>query len=69
MQKKESLAIGLAEQIKIIIANARKKVATAIKNESIVAYWQVGEIISTKERHSNLDTTSSRKIILELSKI
>ena len=63
------IANDLAKQIKAIIANARDNVSTTINNEIVLAYWKIGEVIVAKEKQRSLDMTSSRKIILELSKI
>lgn len=69
MLEKELIASELAKQIKEIVDTARKKVINITSNTIVIAYWQVGEVIVTKERHSNLNTTSGSKVILELSKI
>ena len=59
---------GLIENIKKIIIDARKSVAININHQLIVAYWNIGKIIIDNEKSNNVDTTSSRQIILELSK-
>lgn len=58
----------LIESIKEIILNARKSVAINVNHELIAAYWNIGKVIVDNEKANNADTTSSRQIILELSK-
>jgi predicted nuclease of restriction endonuclease-like (RecB) superfamily len=59
---------GLIETIKGIIQNARKVVATNVNRELITAYWNIGKLIVENEKINNIDTSSSRQIILLLSK-
>lgn len=59
---------SLIENIKKIIHNARNFVAIKVNQELIVAYWNVGKVIIDNEKANNVDVTSSRQIILELSK-
>jgi predicted nuclease of restriction endonuclease-like (RecB) superfamily len=59
---------GLIETIKEIIQNARKVVATNVNRELITAYWNIGKLIVENEKINNIDTSSSRQIILSLSK-
>ncbi len=54
--------------IKEIIHNARKSVAINVNRELIAAYWNIGKLIVDNEKENSVDTTSSRQIILELSK-
>ena len=54
--------------IKEIILDARKSVAINVNHELISAYWNIGKVIIGNEKANNVDTTSSRQIILELSK-
>jgi predicted nuclease of restriction endonuclease-like (RecB) superfamily len=58
----------LIDNIKEIIFTARKSVAINVNNELIAAYWNVGKIIIENEKVNNIDNSSSRQIILELSK-
>ncbi len=58
----------LIENIKEIILNARKSIAINVNHELIAAYWNIGKVILENEKSHNVDTTSSRQIILELSK-
>ncbi len=57
----------LIESIKEIIHNARRSVARNVNHELIAAYWNIGKAIADNEKVNNVDTTSSRQIILELS--
>lgn len=58
----------LIENIKKIILDSRKSAALSVNHELIAAYWNIGKIIIDNEKANNVDTTSSRQIILELSK-
>lgn len=58
----------LIESIKEIIIDARKSVAINVNRELIAAYWNIGKVIVEHETVNNVDTPSSRQIILELSK-
>ena len=57
----------LIESIKAIINDARKSVAINVNHELLAAYWNIGKVIIDNEKANNVDPTSSRKIILELS--
>ncbi|MFP4470254.1 MAG: YhcG family protein [Bacteroidales bacterium] len=59
---------NLIDSIKEIIFSARKTAAININHELIAAYWNVGRIIIQNEKVNNIDNSSSRQIILELSK-
>jgi hypothetical protein len=59
---------NLIDNIKEIIFSARKSVAINVNNELITAYWNIGKIIIENEKVNNIDNSSSRQIILELSK-
>lgn len=59
---------NLIDNIKEIIFSARKSVAINVNNELITAYWNIGKIIVKNEKANNIDNSSSRQIILELSK-
>ena len=58
----------LINSIKEIIHDARKSVAININRELIAAYWHIGKLIVNNEKANNVDTISSRQIIIELSK-
>jgi predicted nuclease of restriction endonuclease-like (RecB) superfamily len=58
----------LIKSIKEIIQDARKSVAIHVNRELISAYWNIGKLISGSEKSNNIDTISSRQIIIELSK-
>jgi len=59
----------LIENIHAIIKNSRKRVMTNINTELVLAYWNIGKLIVEKEQDSQVDDQTSRKIILEISKI
>lgn len=58
----------LIESVKKIILDSRKSAAININHELIAAYWNVGKVTIANEKANSVDTTSSRQIILELSK-
>lgn len=58
----------LIENIKGIIQDARKNAAINVNHELTAAYWNIGKVIIDNEKVNNVDTISSRQIILELSK-
>ena len=58
----------LIENIKKIILDSRRSAAISVNHELIAAYWNIGKVIIDNEKANNVDTTSSRQIILELSK-
>lgn len=59
---------GLIKSIREIILNARKAISINVNNELIAAYWNIGKEIVKNETTNKMDSTSSRKIILDLSK-
>ena len=59
---------ALIDSIKEIVFSARKSAAININNELVTAYWNIGKIIVPNEKVNNIDNSSSRQIILELSK-
>lgn len=59
---------GLIENIKKIILNARKSVAISVNHELIATYWSIGKEIIENEKVNDVDSKSSRQLILELSK-
>ena len=59
---------NLIDNIKEIIFSARKSAAINVNNELITAYGNIGKIIIENEKANNIDYSSSRQIILELSK-
>lgn len=58
----------LIESIRNIILNARKNIAQNINHELIAAYWRIGKEIVESETNNNIDSQSSRQLILSLSK-
>lgn len=71
MEKESGIAVnfdGLVESIKAIILNARKSLALNINHELIATYWNIGREIVQTEKNSQIDSNSSRKLILVLSK-
>ncbi len=58
----------LIRHIKQIILNARKKVSKTVNQELVLTYWQIGKEIVDTEHKNNIDSQTSRQIILKLSK-
>lgn len=58
----------LLENIKGIIYNARKSVSRKVNSELISAYWHIGKEIVKSEAKNNIDSQTSRQVILNLSK-
>lgn len=63
-----SLDKTIVLEIKQIINNARENVARQVNNEILLAYWQIGKIIVEFEHDKKFDNTTSRQLILNLSK-
>ncbi len=59
----------LIEEIHNLVKNSRNRIATNINTELLLTYWNIGKIIIEKETNSNIDNQTSRKIILQISKI
>lgn len=59
---------GLVESIKTIILNSRRSLASNINHELIATYWNIGRVIVQTEQNSQIDSNSSRQLILILSK-
>lgn len=59
----------LIEEIHNIVKNSRNRIASNINTELLLAYWNIGKIIVEKEKKSQIDNQTSRKIILQISKI
>lgn len=55
--------------IKNIVAESKQNIAQTINHQLINTYWQIGKEIILSEETNKIDNTTSRKIILELSKI
>ena len=55
-------------EIKQIINNARENVARQVNSEILLAYWQIGKTIIEFEHNKKFDSTTSRQLILNLSK-
>jgi predicted nuclease of restriction endonuclease-like (RecB) superfamily len=62
------IEMGLLENIKSIILNARKNVIQNINTELLTTYWMIGKEIVESELKNQVDTITSRQIILDLSK-
>lgn len=58
----------LVGSIKSILQNARQNVSQVINQNLLISYWHIGKEIVEMERVNNIDSTTSRQIILQLSK-
>jgi len=67
--KNNELYIKLADEIREIISKARKNVASTINKQLLETYWNIGKIIVENENKHKINKTSSRQIILSLSKL
>ncbi len=59
---------NIVSQIKSIITTSRENIARQVNNELILAYWQIGKTIVEFEQNKKFDDTTSRQLILNLSK-
>ncbi|MDO9576667.1 MAG: PDDEXK nuclease domain-containing protein [Candidatus Cloacimonadales bacterium] len=59
----------LIEEIHNLVKNSRNRIKANINTELLVTYWNIGKVIIEKETNSNVDDQTSRKIILQISKI
>ncbi len=58
----------MIEEIKSVIISSRQKVAYAVNNTMLMAYWNVGKIIVKNEQNGNIKAEYGKQIIKELSK-
>ena len=59
---------NLSNKIENLVNKAKKSIKKSINNSILLTYWEVGKIIIEKEKEKNIDETSSRQLILALSK-
>lgn len=72
MNEKSKLSVtdnDLAENIKSIVLSARKNVYQKVNQELVLTYWRIGKEIVDTEQKNNIDSQTSRQIILNLSKL
>jgi hypothetical protein len=67
-QREDNFIPELLNTISKIIIDARRRVVQTINSELIITYWTIGKEIVEKEHKNNVDTQTSRQIILQLSK-
>lgn len=58
----------MAEEIKLVIDNARNNAFYAVNNELLTAYWNVGRIIVKNEQNGNIKAEYGKQVLLQLSK-
>ena len=59
---------NMIEEIKGIMATARKNVASQINNELLTAYWNIGRVIVEHEQDSNDRAKYGENTLKQLSK-
>ncbi|MEO6832305.1 MAG: DUF1016 N-terminal domain-containing protein [Chitinophagaceae bacterium] len=64
-----SIDASLLESIKHIVLSARKSTFQKVNQELIITYWRIGKEIADTEQKNNINTQTSRQIILNLSKL
>ena len=64
----ESFVNSLAENIRTIVTDGRRIVASSVNRELIITYWSIGKEIVQSETKNGIDAQSSRQLILSLSK-
>jgi len=62
------LESSLIKSIKEIVINSRTNIVRKVNHVLIATYWQIGNEIVANEKRNKVDNTSSRQIILFLSK-
>lgn len=58
----------LVTEIRNILASARAKVARAVNNEQLMAYWSIGQIIVKHEQNGEIRAEYGKQTLRELSK-
>lgn len=69
LKKNNEVYLNLVNEIREIIHNARNDIAKTINTKLLETYWNIGKLIVENEQKNKINPTSSRQIILELSKI
>lgn len=69
LDRNNDIYLNLAKEIREIIHTARNNVAKTINTQLLETYWNIGKLIIENEQKNKINSTSSRQIILELSKI
>ncbi|MCD1117829.1 PDDEXK nuclease domain-containing protein [Chryseobacterium turcicum] len=64
-----AIDVNLLENIKSIVLKARSNAYQRINRELILTYWEIGKEIVEAERRNDIDYSTSRQIILKLSKL
>lgn len=55
-------------EIRELIDNSRRKVATQVNNELLMTYWKIGEIIVRYEQNEQIRAAYGEKTLLQLSR-
>lgn len=64
----ESQINQLIQEIKKLVADAKRRIVQNNSNEILLIYWQIGKKIIDKEKENQFDKQSSRALISKLSK-
>ncbi|MBD3906919.1 PDDEXK nuclease domain-containing protein [Chryseobacterium sp. Ch-15] len=64
-----AIDVNLLENIKSIVLKARSNAYQRINRELVLTYWEIGKEIAEAEKRNNIDYSTSRQIILKLSKL
>lgn len=64
----KNISQSLVENIKNILFSARHTITKEINQTLLTTYWHIGKEIVKMESRNNIDSTTSRQIILHLSK-
>ncbi|UFH32994.1 PDDEXK nuclease domain-containing protein [Chryseobacterium sp. C-71] len=64
-----AIDVNLIKNIKHIVLKARANTYQRINKELILTYWEIGKEIVEAEKRNNIDYSTSRQIILKLSKL
>ena len=64
-----SINSDIVGQIKNVIEQAKKNVATTVNCELLSSYWQIGKLIAESGRTENYYGVSERTFMTELSKV
>jgi predicted nuclease of restriction endonuclease-like (RecB) superfamily len=68
-EKYQDDIVDLTNQIKLLIDGSKRRIVQNVNQEILKTYWDVGKVILNQEKENNIDESSVRTLILELSKV
>ena len=68
INEKDIIANELAEEIKTLILNARKKISKDVNETLVDTYWNVGRTIIENEQSGKIKAEYGKAILLNVSK-